>query len=210
MKPSRYPILTFTLVGAILIFANDALIRTLMNMTRSPHAHRAMLLAEAISWLGPGIWLVMVAFCLLLTTGAVTPPWNRGRWIFAIGALYLFHLPLVLFHIPLILFPPLAILGRWGFTAYLFLGSMGVVCALWLLMGRLHVAAVLLLLAPIVRDVSWKYMPHGTRSAEMTLFAIFCFPLIGWWVRDAATRCKRQPASANASQDVTLALDGGV
>ncbi len=210
MNPSRYPILTLTLVGAILIFADDALIRRLMNMNRSVHNHLAMVLAGAIGWLGPAIWLVAIAFCLLLTTGAVSPPWNRGRWLLAIGALYLFHLPLILFHIPLILFPPLAIFGRWGFTAYLFIGSVGVVCAIWLLMGRVHIAGALLLLVPIMRDVSWKYIPRGTRSAEMTLFAIVCFPLIGWWVGDAATRHKRQPAAATTSQEVTLALDGGV
>ncbi len=203
MNPSRYPILTFTLVGAILVFTNNALIRGLMNVTRGVHGHRAMVLAEAIGWLGPAIWLVVIAFCLLLTTGVVTPPWNRGRWLYAIGAFYLFH-------IPLILLPPLAIFGRWDFTVYLFLSSVGVVCAIWLLMGSFHVAGVLLLLEPLVRDVSWKYFPRGTRSAAMLLFAIVGFPLIGWWMRDVAARHKRPPATATSSPGVTVALDGGV
>jgi hypothetical protein len=202
MNPSRYPILTFTLVGAILAFTNDALIRGLMTMAQSVHGRRAMVLAEVVSWLGPGIWLAVIAFCLVLTTGSVTPPWARGRWLIAAGAFYLFH-------IPLIAFPPLAIFGRWGISVYLFLGTVGIVCAIWLLMGRFHVAGLLILAEPIVSIASRGYLPRGMRSAAMTIFAIVGFPLIGWWVRDTAARHKQPPAAAISSSEVTIALDGG-
>ncbi len=203
MSPSRYPILTFTLVGAILAFTNNALIRGLTNMAQTVHGRHAMVLALAVSWLGPGIWLAVIAFCLLLTTGGVTPPWARGRWLYAAGAFYLFHIPLIALPVP-------TIFGRWGLTAYLFLGSVGIVCAIWLLMGRFHIAGLLLLAEPIVRTVSWRFFPHGTRSAAMTIFAIVEFPLIGWWVRDLAARHKPQPAVVVSGSEVTDALDGGL
>ncbi len=203
MNPSRYPILTFTLVGAILVFTNDALLRGLTNMARSVHGHSAVTLALLISWLGPGLWLVVIAFCLLLTTGGVTPPWMPGRWLYAIGAFYLFH-------IPMIALPPLRIFGRWGVAVYLFLGAVGIVCAIWLLMGNFHVAGLLLLAEPIVRTLSWRYFPRGTRSAAMMIFAIVGFPLIGWWVRDTAARHKPQTAPVLSSPEPTITLDGGL
>ena len=179
MRTPRYPILIFTLVGALLVFLNDALTRGVMKLALGPHRHVAGILAIVLNWIGPGLWLLALALCLLLTIGSATPPWTRGRWPFAIVVFYLFHLPLIAF------LPP-AIFGRWGYAVYFFLGAVGVVCAIWLLLGSLHLAAVFLLAEPVVRSVLWGHLHHATRIVAMTLFALVGFPLIGWWLRDAA------------------------
>ena len=91
---------------------------------------------------------------------------------------------LFVFHIPLMLLVPPTILGRWGFAVFLFLGSVGAVSAMWLLMGSFHVAAFLILATPLVQTISWAHLRDGTRSVAMKLFAILGFALIGWWFRD--------------------------
>ena len=179
MSPSRYPILIFTLVGALLVLANDTLSRGLMNLALGPHRHIAGILVYVLNWIGPGIWLLAIALCLFLTIGSATPPWTRGRWPFAIVLLYLFHLPLIAF-------PPLAIFGRWGYAMYLFVGAVGAVCATWVLLGDFHLAAVFLLAEPVVRSVLWGHLHHAARIVTMTFFALVGFPLIGWWLRDTA------------------------
>ena len=179
MRTPRYPILIFTLVGALLVFVNDTLTRGVMNLALGPNRYVAGILANVLNWIGPGIWLLALALCFLLTLGSVTPRWTRGRWRFAIVVFYLFHLPLMAF------LPP-AIFGRWGYAVYLFLGAVGAVSATWLLLGRFHLAAVFLLAEPVVRSVLWGHLHHASRIAAMTLFAVVGFPLIGWWLRDAA------------------------
>ena len=186
MSPLRYPILIFTLVGVLLVFAGDAVSRGLMNLALGPHRHVAGILAYALNWTGPGIWLLAIALCLWLTMGSATPPWRRGRWPFAIVVLYLFHLPLMA------LLPP-AIFGRWGYTVYLFLGAVGVVWAMALLLGSLHFAAFFLLAEPVVRSIVWGHLHSAARTVAMTLFAIVGFPLIGWWLRDAAASHRPNP-----------------
>jgi len=179
VRTPRYPILIFTLVGALLVFVNDTLTRGVMNLALGPNRDVAGILANVLNWIGPGIWLLALALCFLLTIGSVTPPWTRGRWRFAIVVFYLFHLPLVAF------LPP-AIFGRWGYAVYLFLGAVGAVCATWLLLGSFHLAAVFLLAEPVVRSVLWGHLHYAARIVAMTLFAVVGFPLIGWWLRDAA------------------------
>ena len=184
MGPSRFPILTFALLGLLLVLANDALIWELESLARGPQRHVAGILANVLNLAGPGLWLLAVALGLLLTTGCATPAWTRGRWPQAGVAIYLFHLPLMLF------VPP-AIFGRWGFAVYLFIGSVGAVWALRLLSGSLHFAAFFLLAEPVVRSVCWGHVHNATRSVTMTLFAVAGFALIGWWLRDAAASRQR-------------------
>jgi len=179
IRCGRFPILTFSLIGVVWLFANDALILTQQNLARGPHRHLATLLTQTWNLIGPGLWLLIVALCFLLTSENARPVWTRGRWSLAIAILYVFHIPLML------LVPP-TILGRWGYAVFLFLGSIGVVCAMWLLMRRFHVAAFFILAEPLVRTISWIHLHHATRSVAMKLFAIVGFSLIGWWFRDTA------------------------
>jgi hypothetical protein len=179
VRTPRYPILIFTLVGGLLVFANDILSRGVMNPALCPNRYVAGILANVLNWIGPGIWLLALALCFLLTMGTSTPPWTRGRWPSAIVVFYLFHLPLMAL-------PPPAIFGRWGYAVYLFVGAVGAVWATWLLLGGLHLAAIFLLAEPVVRSVLWGHLHYAARTVAMTLFAVVGFPLIGWWLRDAA------------------------
>jgi hypothetical protein len=201
MSPSRFPILTFALVGLLLVFANDALTWGWMNLSRGPHRHVAGILAEVVNWIGPGLWLLAIALCLLLTTGSARPPWTQGHWPLAVGFFYLFH-------IPLMLFVPPAILGRWGFAVYLFLGSVGAVCAIWLLIGSFHVASFFLLAEPVVRSVFWGHLHHATRSMGMTLFSVASWALIGWWFRDRAARHGSQTTTVPPLSKTPAITDG--
>ena len=199
MSPSRYPILIFTLVGVLLVFAQDTLSRGLMNLALGPHRRVAGILANVLNWIGPGIWLLAIALCLLLTIGSATPPWTRGRWPSAIVVFYLFHLPLLAF-------PPLAIFGRWGYTVYFFLGAVGVVCAIRQLLGSFHLAAVFLLAEPVARSVLWGRLHGSARILAMTFFAVVGFPLLGWWLRDTAASHSRY----RGPQKLAVALPPGV
>lgn len=201
MTPSRFPIITFGLVGLFLVLTNRALIRGLTSLAAGPHRHFAGILAEAFDLVGPGLWLLAVAFGLLLTTGSATPVWTRGHWSLATAVLYLFHIPLIL---PL---TPTAVFGRWGFTVYLFLGSVGTVGALRLLNGRFHFAAFFLLAEPIVRNISWMHLHHAARSLVMALFSVIAWALIGWWFRDAASSCR--PNSPQGQVPRTPAIADG-
>lgn len=179
ISPRRFPILTFTLVGVFSLFASNALILSQQSLARGPHRHLGAVLAYVWNLIGPGIWLLIIAFCFLLTTGNSKPVWTRGYWSQAIAVLYVFHIPLIL------LMPP-TILGRWGFAVFLFLGSVGEVCAMSLLMRRFHIAAVFILAEPLVRTICWVHLHDGIRSVAMKLLAIVEFSLIGWWFRDTA------------------------
>ena len=85
--------------------------------------------------------------------------WELAR---AIAVLYFSH-------IPLMAFPPPPIFGRWGFVVYLFIGSVGVVSAIWLLTKSFHIAAFFLLAEPAMRNVSWGQVHHATRSITMVV-----------------------------------------
>jgi len=100
VSSSRRPILIFTLVEVLLVLVDNTLSRGLMNLAHGPHQHLSGILATVLNWLGPGMWLLAIALCLLLTIGSATPPWTRVRWSFATAVLYLFHLPLVAFLCP--------------------------------------------------------------------------------------------------------------
>jgi len=176
LSAGRFPILTFTLIGALWLFANNALISVQQNLAGGPHHHLAAILTQTWNLIGPGLWLLIIALCFLLTSGHMKPTWTIGRWPLAVATLYLFHVPLM--------FAPLTILGRWSFALFLFLASAGTVCAMWLLMRHFHVAAFFILAEPLVRTISWLHMHHGTRSVVMKLFAMVEFLLIGWWFRD--------------------------
>jgi hypothetical protein len=173
----QFPILTFSLVGVLSLFASNVLILSQQSLARGPHRHLAAILAYVWNLIGPRIWLLIIAFCFLLTTGNARPVWTRGHWPLAIVILYVFQIPLML------LVPP-TILGRWGFAVFLFLGSVGVVCAMSLLMRRFHIAAFFILAEPLVRTICWAHLHDGTRSVAMKLLAIVGFSLIGWWFRD--------------------------
>jgi len=203
LGPSRFPILTFALLGLLLIFANDALIWGQQNLARGAHRQVAVILTEVLNLAGPGLWLLAVALGLWLTTGRARPAWTRGRWLQAGAVLYLFH-------IPLMLFAPHAIFGRWGFTVYLFIGSVGAVCALRLLSGSLHFAAFFLLAGPVVRNASWGRLHHAARSLMMTLFAVAGWALIGWWFRDAAASLRPTTTSAPQSPGTSASKGDGL
>lgn len=187
MRPSRFPILTFTLVGVLLHFISDGVVWALMRQSRGPHRDFTGILAEAWNWTGPGLFLLAIALCFLLTSGQATPAWTKRTWPRAAAVFYLFHIPLIM--LPL---PPDALFGRWSFTVYLFLGSVGTVCAMRALLGSFHVAALFLLAEPVVRSVLWGHL-HGTRSMVMAVFAVLGFPLIGWWYRDARANHTPRP-----------------
>jgi len=191
MRMSRFPILTFALLGLLLAFANDATIWGQQNLARGPHRHVAGILTEVLNLVGPGMWLVAVALGLLLTTGRARPAWTGGRWLPAGAVVYFFHIPLMLSTYP-------AIFGRWSHTVFLFIGSVGIVCALRLLSGSFHFASVFLLAQPVVRNVTWGYVHHATRTVTMTLFALAGWALIGWWFRDAAA--SHRPPTVTAPQ----------
>jgi len=177
--PSRFPILTFTVVGLLLLLTSDAVVRGLMKQARGPHKHVAGILAEVWNWTGPALWLLAIALCFWLISGSAAPTWTKGNWPLAGAVLYLFHLPLMLFL-------PLAIFGRWGFAFYLFLATVGAVLTLRLLLGSFHIAAFFLLAEPVVRSILWGHLHHAMRSVVLTLLSVIGFPLIGWWFRDAA------------------------
>lgn len=202
MSPSRFPILTFALVGLLLVIANDALIWGWMSLARGPHRHVAGILTEVVNWIGPGVWLLVIALCLLLTTGSARPAWTRGHWPSAVAVFYLFHIPLML---P---FTPSAIFGRWGFVVYLFLGSVGAVGAIWLLMGSFHVAALLLLAEPVVRHISGEHLHHAARSLTLDLFAVIAWALIGWWVRDTIASHRSATATVPPLPKTPAITDG--
>lgn len=179
IAPSRFPILTFTAVGFLLVLTSDAVVRGLMSQARGPHQHAVGISVEVWNWIGPGLWLLAIAVCFFLITGSAAPTWTKGNWPLAGLVFYLFN-------IPLILLPPAAIFGRWGFAVYLFLGSVGAVCTMRLLLGSFHLAAFFLLAEPVVRTILWGHLHHTTRPVVLTLLGLIGFPLIGWWFRDAA------------------------
>jgi hypothetical protein len=185
MSPSRFPILTFTLIGLLFVLANEALIRALMSLAARSHQNVASILAEVVNWIEPGLWLLVISLCLLLTNGTARTP---GSWPQAIAVLYFSH-------IPLMAFPPPPIFGRWGFVVYLFIGSVGVVCAIWLLTKSFHIAAFFLLAEPAMRNVSWGQVHHGTRSITMVVFSLIGWALIGWWFQETVVAGTRSESS---------------
>ena len=185
VNPSRFPIFIFALIGLLFVLTSDVLLRGLMDLAHGPHRRVAGILAQVWNWSGPGLWVLVLALCLFLTTGSARPIWTRGNWPLAVAVLYLFHTPLMAFAPPLVF-------GRWGFTVYLILGSVGAVFAIWLLTKSFHVAAFFLLAEPVVRNVSWGYVHHAARSVMMALFSVIGWALIGWWFGDADTSHRSQ------------------
>ena len=175
----QFPILTFVLVGLLLVVTNNALNRLLMNLYRW-RPYQAGILVYALPVIGPALWLLVIALGLLLTTGSARPEWTRGQWQWAAAVLYVFHIPLIL---P---FAPLSIFGRWGYSVSLFLAAVGTVWALRRLTGIFHIAALFLLVEPVMRALSRGYLHHAVRLLVMTLFSMAYWALIGWWFRDAA------------------------
>jgi len=175
---ARFPIVIFAGVGLLLFFFNQALILMVMHAGPSAGPLPLPALIEITNVAAPGLFLLAVALGLFLTAGSVSPPWVR-HWPLAIAAFYVLH-------IPMNLLPRPAILGRWGFLAYVVLGSLGIVCAVRLLTGRLHIAAALVLADSLISPLTRSQFPITLRASVTAAFSMITFALLGWWFRDAA------------------------
>jgi hypothetical protein len=182
--PARFSIPIFAGVGLVLFFLNHALILIVMRAAANAGHSPPATLIELTNIAAPGLFLLAVALGLFLTAGSLNPPWVQDHWPLAIAIFYVLH-------IPMNLLPRPAILGRWGFMVYALLGSLGVVCAVRLLAGRFHLAAILLLADSLISPLTRSRLSVALRAPTTALFSMITFALIGWWFHEAARASER-------------------
>lgn len=173
----RFPIFTFSCVGLFLFILNYWLIAGVMS--RATTQPLPVFVVVLLNLIGPGLWLLALALGIFLSAGSIRPPWLQNRWLLAIAAFFILH-------VPINFLPRPTLFGRWGFIVYAFLGALGIVAALGLLTGRFHIAALLILVEAIASPLTRARFPAPARVPVTALFSVISFALIGWWFRDAA------------------------
>jgi hypothetical protein len=191
----RIFILTFAVVGIILIFAQRLASHLLAPYERvdkilrpaAPFSPTRILAANLV---GPVLYLAAIAAALWISLGTPAPQWTRRRWPWAILVYFLLHAPLAFF------FP----FPRWGFLFYFGLSFLGLASALWILSRNFHPAFPLIVLAPVLSEHFYSRFPHSLRFASSALTTVLILALAGWWLHDAANRFPSSVARSSPPQ----------